>query len=259
MAYIPLAQAPFSPDRPTEMTMFKRFALSALTLAALQSAPALSMAQAADVVAKPIAAAKITYLVTGQDLRKCAFPFCGGYYVKAVNQPLTKCTDGSYARSCHAVLLNTDALGWTDEQRAKFQESFGAGKALVQGNLAKGDIQGISADVLTVYDAWQGQTARKPAGSFYVVRDTGIRCITTPCPSLSAQLLNSAQPATTPDLDLSATGATDEQIAATGPALGTSGVFVAGSIVSTRTTDLTGKVRKGSKLVASEFYLPAKP
>lgn len=240
--------------------MFKRFILSALTLAALQLAPMLAQAQ--DAVAKPTLPAKITYLVTSQDMRKCAFPFCGGYYVKAVNQPLTKCADGSYARSCHAVLLNTDALGWTDEQRAKFQESFGAGKALVQGNLAKGDIQGISADVLTVYDAWQGQTARKPAGSFYVVRDTGIRCITTPCPSLSAQLLNSAQPATTPDLDLSATGATgatDEQIAATGPALGTSGVFVAGSIVSTRTTDLTGKVRKGSKLVASEFYLPAKP
>jgi hypothetical protein len=258
MAYIPHAQAPFSPDCPTEMNMFKRFALSALTLAALQSAPALSMAQAADVVAKPVAA-KITYLVTGQDMRKCAFPFCGGYFVKAVNQPLTKCADGTYARTCHAVTLNTDALGWTDEQRAKFQESFGAGQALVQGNLAKGDIQGIAADVLTVQDAWQGQTARKPSGSFYVVKDTGIRCITTPCPSLSAQLLNSAARPTTPDLDLSATGATDEQIAATGSALSTTGVFVAGTIVPTRTTDFAGKTRRGNKLVASEFYLPAKP
>jgi len=237
--------------------MFKRFALSALTIAALQSAPMLAQAQ--DVVAKPTLPAKITYLVTGQDLRKCAFPFCGGYYVKAVNQALTQCADGTYARSCHAVTLNTDALGWSDEQRAKFEEAFAAGKALVQGNLAKGDIQGVKADVLTTYTAWAGQTGRKPAGSFYAVRDTGIRCITTPCPSLGAQLLNTSTPETNPDLDLSATGATQAQIEATGPALSTSGVFVAGTIVTTRTTDFAGKVRKGSKLVASEFYLPAQP
>jgi hypothetical protein len=242
------------------MHMFKRFALSALTLAALQSAPALSLAQSLDLAAKPAPArATITYQVTALDMRKCAFPFCGGYFVKAVNQPLTKCTDGSYARSCHAVLLNTDALGWTDEQRAKFSESFGAGQALVQGNLAKGDVQGIAANVLTVSSALQGQTARKPAGSFYVVKDTGIRCITTPCPSLSAQLLNTAKPATTPDLNLDATGATQEQLEGTGPALGTTGLVVAGTIVPTRSTDFAGKVRRGTQLVASEFYLSAKP
>jgi len=239
--------------------MFKRFALSALTLAALQAVPMFALAQAADAVVKPTLPAKITYLVTSQDLRKCAFPFCGGYYVKAVNQPLTKCADGSYAKTCHAVLLNTDALGWSDEQRAKFNEAFAAGKALVQGNLAKGELQGVQADVLTAFDAWQGQTARKPAGSFYAVRDTGIRCIVAPCPSLGAQLLNTSIPETNPDLDLSATGATQAQIEATSPALGTTGVFVAGTIVATRTTDFAGKVRKGTKLVASEFYLPAKP
>ncbi len=243
--------------------MIKRLALSALTLMTLQWAPAMLMAQvqaqATGAIAKPATPAPLTYLVTAADMRKCAFPFCGGYFVKAVNQVLTRCTDGSYAKACHAVTLDTAKLGWTDEQRAKFSESFGAGQALVQGVLAKGTLQGVSADVLTVTDAWQGQVLKKPAGAFYVVRDTGIRCITTPCPSLSAQLLNSAAPATTPDLDLTASGATDEQIAATGPALSTSGVFVAGSIVSTRSTDLTGKVRTNKKLVASEFYVPAKP
>ena len=51
--------------------MFKRLTLSLLTLAALQVAPSLLMAQEA-VAAKPT---PITYIATGVDLRKCAFPF----------------------------------------------------------------------------------------------------------------------------------------------------------------------------------------
>ena len=80
--------------------MFKRLTLSLLTLAALQVAPSLLMAQEA-VAAKP---APITYIATGVDLRKCAFPFCGGFFVKAVNQPLTQCADGTWQKTCHAVV-----------------------------------------------------------------------------------------------------------------------------------------------------------
>jgi len=235
--------------------MFKRLTLSLLTLAALQVAPSLLMAQEA-VAAKP---APITYIATGVDLRKCAFPFCGGFFVKAVNQPLTQCADGTWQKTCHAVVLNTEALGWTDEQRSAFADPFGRGQALVQGRLAAGEVQGIKTPVLTVASAWQAQALSKPVGTFYAVKSTGIVCITTPCPSLAATRLNSKAAPTNPDLDLSRTGASDEQIQASGQALATTGILTAGTLVPSFSTDYTGKTRRGTRLIASEFYLPAKP
>ncbi len=235
--------------------MFKRLTLSLLTLAALQVAPSLLMAQEA-VVTK---AAPITYIATGVDLRKCAFPFCGGYFVKAVNQPLTQCADGTWKKACHAVVLDTKALGWTDEQQSAFAGPFGQGQALVQGQLATGEVQGIKTPVLTVASAWQGQALSKSTGVFYAVRSTGIVCITTPCPSLAATRLNSRATPINPDLDLSRTGASDAQIEAAGQALATTGILTAGSLVPVYSTDYTGKTRRGTRLVASEFYLPAKP
>jgi hypothetical protein len=56
-----------------------------------------------------------------------------------------------------------------------------------------------------------------------------------------------------------ASGASEAQIAATGPLLAKPGIIVAGRIVSTASTDLTGRPRPIQKLVASEFYLPAQP
>src|SRR3954452_13610286 len=34
-------------------------------------------------------------IVTHRDMRKCAAPACGGYFVKRVNQAKTTCADGS--------------------------------------------------------------------------------------------------------------------------------------------------------------------
>ena len=52
-----------------------------------------------------------------------------------LESPLTRCADGKLAKECHAVELDTRALGWSDEQRAKFEASFGAGKALAVSGL----------------------------------------------------------------------------------------------------------------------------
>ena len=207
----------------------------------------------------PTTSALVAYQVVALDTRKCAFPFCGGYFVKAVNQALTRCADGKWATRCHAVTLDTTGLGWTADQQARFDEGFARGQALVIGTLATGTLQGVQANVLSAVSAWQGQSLKTAKGSFYNVRDTGIRCIVAPCPSLEATLLNTRKGPVTTDLDLSTTGATDEQIAATGPALGTSGVLVAGAIVPTTVSTFNGRSTKVNKLVATEFYLPAKP
>jgi hypothetical protein len=234
---------------------FSSLAATLLAAVVLQSAvSSRALAQSGLAVQAPA-----HYIVTRADMRKCAYPFCGGYYVKAVNRALTKCADGSLQKECHAVELDTKALGWTDEQRAAFERGFAQGQALVLGTLSTAAVQSVAADVLAVSQAWQGQALSKPAGTFYEVRSTGIVCITTPCPSLAATRLNSTNKPVNPDLNLSKTGASADQIQAGYEALGASGILVAGNIRSVRLAQPNGGTRLGSQLVASEFYVPAKP
>ena len=237
--------------------MIKRFSLSALSALCLLAAPAVSFAQDAE---KPAPTDDNYLIVTHLDYRKCVYPVCGGYFVKAVNKRLTQCADGSLQNECHAVELNTEALGWTDEQRATFDAQFASGHALVRGSINPAPGGFYTADVLTITEAWQGQGLRKPMGTYYGVKSTGIVCITAPCPSLAATKLNSAAPALTPDLDLSPSHASEKQIQAGLEALNTTGILAVGAIVPVKYPALEGfAARKGRKLLASEFYLPAKP
>ena len=233
--------------------MIKQMTLSAVGALALLAIPVASQAQ--DVSAST----RDSYLiVTRADMRKCAYPMCGGYFVKALNQSLTRCADGSDKKECHAVSLNTKALAWSDEQRAAFDTQFAAGHALVRGILAPAPGGLYTADVLTITEAWQGQGLRKPLGTFYGVKSTGIVCITTPCPSLAATKLNSTAPVRHPALDLSLTRATDKQIQAGLEALNQSGILAVGAMMPIKYPNDVAKVRS-YKLLASEFYLPAKP
>jgi len=200
------------------------------------------------------------YIVTRPDFRKCAFPYCGGYYVKAVNQLRTRCADGTLQKDCHVVQLDARALGWSDDQRATFDGGFAQGQALVRGRLAQQPVLSVTANTLVVSEAWQGQAASTPKGTFYAVKSTGIVCITAPCPSLGATRLNSAGARTfNPDLDLTQAGADEAAQLAAGEALGTTGILAAGTLVPVSYPTLTGGTRWGVKLVASEFYLPARP
>ena len=241
--------------------MFKKFALTLLGAACLLTTPMLASAQ--DVPTKPVVAeTRDSYLiVTRQDFRKCAYPMCGGYFVKAVNKPLTRCADGTLQKECHAVQLNARALGWTDEQRAAFDAQFAQGQALVRGVLEPAPAGFYTADQLTITEAWSAQVKNKPMGTFYGVKSTGIVCITTPCPSLAATKLNVVSKPVNPSLDLTASGADDATLQAAYEALGTkTGILTAGVIVPMRVTGtLDGKPRRELTLIANQFYLPAKP
>lgn len=247
------------PSTLEDFIMFKRPALNALSSFILCGLLPLA-ASAQDSITPPLQTRDGYLIVTHVDTRKCAYPACGGYFVKAVNQALTRCADGSMQKECHAVQLNANALGWTSEQRAAFDAQFAQGHALVRGLLEPAPAGLYTADQLTITEGWQAQGLRnKPIGVFYGVKSTGIVCITAPCPSLAANRLNSIAPALHPDLDLSLTGASDQQIQAGYEALGSTGILAAGAVVPVRLPSLDGTPRRGSKLLASEFYLPAKP
>lgn len=197
------------------------------------------------------------FIVTRIDARKCAYPLCGGYFVKAVNSPVTRCADGKLAKECHAVELDTRSLGWSDEQRAKFEASFGVGKALVKGALEPQPRGLYTGEVLRVTEAWQGQgTNKRPLGTFYSLKNNGIVCIQAPCPSFSLTTLN--RPATERTIDMPDFSPARAPEEAAWAALEQGPILTAGAVVPFPAGGLQGTVY-GHKLLASEFYLPAKP
>lgn len=193
------------------------------------------------------------YIATRPDLRKCAFPACGGYYVKAVNRALTRCADGTLQKECHVATLNTKALPWSDADRIAFEKSFAPGQGLVRGKLValKGSSTGIKADTLVIDQGWVAQADSKPLGVFYQLKNSGIVCITTPCPTITETTLNYPISQNIHGLDLTASGAKPAQVAAGFQALASTGLLAAGGHKV-----ITGPAGQGQQFVASQFYLP---
>lgn len=222
-------------------------------------APAIAGQEALPV--EPVEAAGQYYIVTRADRRQCVAPGCGGYYVKAVNQLSTTCADGKKQYECHAYKLDTRALGLDDKQLEALTQQYGSGKAVVRGELALvplSETARFSVTGLIASEAWLGQGLGKPVGSFYNVKDNGVRCITYPCPSYTERKLNTRQTRAIAGIDLTHSGATQDRIDAGFQALtGPGGLLAAGVH-----TVVTGPAGRGTELLASEFYLPlvgAKP
>src|SRR5678815_3615 len=47
-----------------------------------------------------------TYYSIRADMRKCASPMCGGYFVRRVNQPLTRCANGKSQKECYVASID---------------------------------------------------------------------------------------------------------------------------------------------------------
>jgi len=191
------------------------------------------------------------FIVTMLDPRLCPSPLCGGYFVKQVNKPRTQCANGTWRRQCHAAELDTSALGWSEKEFAQFSELFGQRHALARGKLRQVARGSFKVDVLVVDEGWLGQALSQPMGAFYGVRDSGIVCITFPCPSLLERKLNFRGARLIAEVDLAASGASEEQVAAGYKALSEpAGILAAGEHHV-----LAGPAGRAIKLVASEFYL----
>jgi hypothetical protein len=192
------------------------------------------------------------YIVTRLDPRLCPSPLCGGYFVKAVNKPKTQCADGTWRRDCHAAELDASALGWSDDELARFSEQFGQRHALVRGKLRQMERGSLKVDVLVVDEGWLGQALSKPIGVFYGAKSTGIVCITFPCLSIHERTLNFRIERLIAEIDLAASGAAKDQVEAGYKALSEpAGVLAVGEHHV-----IAGPAGRGLKLVTSEFYLP---
>ena len=226
--------------------MLKPLAPSLLGLAILQTLSGVCMAQTA-----PSKDDSAYYIVTHRDFRKCAYPMCGGYFVKAVNKTKTQCADGSLQDECHVLELNAKAIGWSDDDLAKFTGPFSQGYALVRGTLQQQPLNGLSTDTLKLTEGWVGQAQHAPTGGFFGLQGNGLVCITYPCASINERKLNTSSKQAIAGVDLAASGAREDQLAQGNMALYNSGILAAG-----KNKIITGPAGWGQQFTASEFYLP---
>jgi hypothetical protein len=181
-----------------------------------------------------------TFYTVRADLRRCVSPMCGGYFVKRVNLATTRCANGQYMAQCYVAEID-----WNG------QPEIDAGKALLRGNvIAKTYGRFGNLGAIRVTESWQAVGDGQPAGTFYHVRDRGLRCITYPCPTHHEAKLNSTFSLNIAGVDLS------------GASLGTNNAPVAeaamtgpdAAIITGNNVSVTGPGGRLLELKATQVY-----
>jgi hypothetical protein len=190
------------------------------------------------------------FIVTRRDLRKCAWPMCGGVYVKRVNSAQTRCADGTRAKECYVASVDYEGAGLSQDEGATFDNSFSAGQGIVHGALVTADNGYVTYASLNASEAFVARAGATPSGVFYAVTGTGIQCITYPCPTATSVKLNGSKTTTLAGVDLDASGAPAEALAE-----GYDAIFAQkGALVAGFNETVTGPAGKMPELVATEFY-----
>jgi hypothetical protein len=184
------------------------------------------------------------YFGLTRDTRRCVSPLCGGYWVQSLNRSLTRCSDGTLKSRCYVAEANWRAIGG--------EPSIEGNGIVVRGQIESSVYQGfgeLGRFVATA--AWTPASTSAARGAFFLVGDNGIRCITEPCFTTDADLLNLGLRLTLSDLDLTRVAADEAELEAAAAALAARNLVVSGSL-SLR----SGSAGLGVVLTASQFFVP---
>lgn len=194
------------------------------------------------------------------DLRKCASPMCGGFFLERANLSRTVCFDGRARAECYVAAIDWSATQFSADERAKLESA----PVVMHGRLVDDGAGGGGAYAdLRVTDVWAPAVAPDvppggypaPAATLYRAWDNGTRCITWPCPSTTQAKLNTSQTWPVAGVDLSDSCANDRQVAAAYDALATpTGILVDGS-----DGWVSGPGGRMKELAGSDFYLRVEP
>jgi len=183
-----------------------------------------------------------TFFSVRRDLRRCVSPLCGGYFVKRVNTSSTRCPDGRFRPECYVAGIN-----WNGP------ENEGA-HMLVRGNIvAKRYERFGNLGELSVSESWKSLSANEPSGTFYLVRDRGVRCIAFPCPTHREVKLNSSFSRNIAGVNLEAAGLGENASVVNAAMTGSDGVIVAGQDVPVK-----GPGGRSFELKATQAYVRSK-
>jgi hypothetical protein len=202
------------------------------------SAPAYSSDEPANDVQDTYDAAttNTAYFEISSDLRRCASPTCGGWFVSRLNRSTTTCVDGRTAASCYTPVLDWSATGLTDAQQAPFLDACrraaasGGTYAIVRGEFARSNTTPRpELGRFLVLEAWVAEGDPVTDGTFVRTQDNGMRCFAAPCPSITEQTLNMTTTANIAAMDWTPSGLDADQVAeCTQDLMTPSGLLIAG-------------------------------
>ena len=180
--------------------------------------------------------ATAVYSVRG-DPRLCPSPLCGGYWVALANGVRTRCADGTRNVRCYVARA-------VDARRRPVSVP---NDGLVRGSLeqtAFGDFGRLG--VLVVVAVYAPAGTAPVSGGYYVVTDTGVRCIRAPCFSYRVTQANGSTRTLASDVDLQAAQLTAGELARAAAALPTkNGLLARGRF---RSTPDCGRVFRPSRV-----------
>lgn len=167
----------------------------------------------------PIAAGSTFFKITA-DLRKCPSPMCGGWWVERLNRWTTKCHDGRYAEYCYTPVLDWSVANLPDAQRTTLLDACNRGAvadgvlAIVRGRFAPTNSTTPYPQMgrFVISEAWVAENDAVSSGAFVWVADNGLRCFTSPCPSLTERTLNMSMSTDIAAVDFSPAELTDDQL-----------------------------------------------
>jgi eight-cysteine-cluster-containing protein len=147
------------------------------------------------------AAAPAEYFTVRPDVRRCIAPLCGGFFIDPVNRRKLRCADGRRAEECYVAGIDLSALG----PEATISSSPLEPPVVVRGVLQETKFEGLDVvlDTLIASELWEPVTRAEARGRFVRLSDSGVRCITEPCPSILAELLNRDRGRFLDEVDLS--------------------------------------------------------
>lgn len=203
-----------------------------------------------------IAGGTYTFFTVSRDMRRCASPYCGGYWIKRVNASSTKCFDGRYADQCYVPTVDTTRLGLGEAALSKVNGAIDGsanGAVVLRGVFTRKVWQGVGTfGEFRASEAWLGQGANIPEGPFVMAEDTGVRCFTFPCNSIREKKLNSSATAYLAEIGWDASGADEELIGTAATKLVDDAVIFAGERYN-----VTGPGGRGKARTATNFYFRA--
>ena len=189
------------------------------------------------------------FKISAVDTRRCAFPYCGGYFVSEVNRARTTCADGVARESCYVAEIDLAALGLRDDVEGELR----ATNAVFLGEIARRtDVPRLGN--LRVGAAWQAPTPGPITGAMVRVDDNGLRCIAYPCPSIDQQQVNGRLVRAIHDVELRFAPGTDDDRDEAGAAIYSgAGLLVVGRNVVIQNA---GPAGDAVVLLARRYFLP---
>lgn len=167
-----------------------------------------------------IASTGNAYFSIMSDLRKCASPTCGGWFLKGLNQSATRCNDGSTAASCYTPVLDWSQSNVPPAMRTELLDactehaSSPGVYAIVRGTFKRFNFTTPRPELgrFVILEAWLAENDAVSAGTFVNVKDNGIRCFVAPCPSFTETSINLGTQTNIADVDFTPAALDEAQV-----------------------------------------------